>query len=479
MQFQSIPESDNRFLALFPHRHDYLWAEHAAPGVSPDWRTEDKHTLSDRMIEQGAKLYGVRFGHHTSYAMLDIDRNSPYHPKRDRFATGRIFEAMEMLGLTNYLTVTSSYSEGIHIYFPLPSSLESWKVAAVCTQLLTYKGFLVEDGLLEIFPNNRNYDTDGNTTLFKGHRLPLQAGSYLIDESWQLQWTTQELFVRHWNFAAARNTINQPLFNRLLSEATRKFRKLTFKAEKFLNDLHTEIEPGWTGSGQTNYLLGRITLRAYIFGHYLQGGEPLKGDRLVQEIVKTATALPGYEEFCGHKTDIWSRAEDWGQCVENSRYYPYGKSKPKEEAPKPQPITWNEWHRKRARERLCFAIADLLNQGRLPSGITERFQIFTREYGFSGETLYHHADLWHPEFFVPVENPPAPPQSGRDLSGSSAEGATALKHAKSLLAKTDRNPTSTADQDWFKGWDFTPPGCNEASGNGFSYSGPTWRVTDE
>lgn len=61
-QFQSVPEADDAFLALFPHRHDYIWTEHPQPTANPEWQTESRHPLSDRLVRQSGYLYGVRFG---------------------------------------------------------------------------------------------------------------------------------------------------------------------------------------------------------------------------------------------------------------------------------------------------------------------------------------------------------------------------------------------------------------------------------
>ncbi|MDX2215285.1 MAG: hypothetical protein SFY66_18620 [Oculatellaceae cyanobacterium bins.114] len=475
-----IPETD-QFLELFPHRWDYLWAPHHQPGEKTEWHTEDRHPLSDRHLQEGKYLYGVRFGIETSYFMLDIDRNSPYHPKRDRFATGRIIEALELLGITDHIAITSSYSGGIHIYFPLPRPLLTWQIAAVVAQILKYKGFMVEDGLLEIFPNVRNYDAEGGTSLYKGHRLPLQTGSYILDDWWAPKWSTQIEFCRQWGWCERRNQINQVLFNRVLKEATRTYFKLGYKGEKFLNDLNTEIETGWTGPGQTNYLLGRITLRSYVFGHRLVGGKPLEGERLVLEIVKVATRAPGYHEWCRHKHEIFQRAEEWVRCVENSRYYPYGESKKE-----PEPTTveaavnqWNQFHKARARERICFAIAQLLNQGRLPAETRERFTVLTTEFGFSGETLYHeyHIDLWHPRHLW--KTPPHPPSGNIESAHSSSEGASEREFAKSLLSERECNPSSDKGSRWFQGWNFEETGCNTLPVEGLSHFDPPWKETTE
>lgn len=478
-QFHFVPEMDEQFLRLFPHRWDYLWAEHTQPGKRVDWHSETRFPLGDRLIQEGKNLYGVRFGSTTSYFMLDIDKDSPYHPTRgDRFATGRMLEALEVLGITDHIAVSSSYSQGIHLYFPLLEPASTWELAAAVSQCLRNKGFWIQDGILEIFPNERNWNADESKySLFKGHRLPLQAGSYLMNDFWEIEWGTSVDFCSRWQFCQRRNQINEVAYNRLLNETTRHS-KMGFKAQKFLSDLNTEIEPGWTGKGQTNYLLGRIALRSYVFGHKLNGGEPLTGDRLVCDIVNTATRLPGYKEWCRHQDEIWKRAEEWARCAESCpRYYPYGHRPGRLEKRVEQPPVVNRTNKIREREaeeRIAFAIARLWDEGRFPATITGRFNALTKEFGFSGQTLYRpqNLGLWHPNFIgaEPVDNPPDPPNVLLTNLAACSSGAQP-NSVKSLLTRNACNPSNGADQEWFKEWNFEITGCNPATGKGFDEFG--------
>lgn len=466
-----VPEIDDRFLALFPHRWDYIWATHPRPDESPAWQTESRYPLSDRQIQKGDKLLGVRFGRETRYFLLDIDRGSPYHPSRDPMALGRLTRSLEFLGLTDCITITSSYSGGLHVYFPLPEPVASWEIASVITHHMNQTGFLVQDGLLEVFPNVRNFDKD-EVTLFKAHRLPLQPGSYLLDKSFNLTYSSPEDFDGQWAFCEWRNQINPVVFRRLLDEATRTHRKLGRRGEKFFTDLTTEIEAGWTAHGQTNYLLGRITLRSYVFGGWLEGSEPLTGERLVAEVVKVATGLPGYKEWCRHQHEIYQRAEEWARCAENSHYYPYKNPKGKRapSAARASIITWNQFQQRRARERLCFAIADLLNRGTLPAGAGERCRVLCQGYQFSAETLYHHRDLWHPDHLW--KTPPHPPELVTHRDGGCLEGAPPPDEARSLFAQTGGKPAQDKGLGAFLEWAKGVTGCNSAPGEGFSDSDP-------
>jgi hypothetical protein len=457
-------EEGDEFLALFPHRYDFIYADAPNPGEKPNWKTESRYPLSDRAIQQAAQLFGVRFGKQTNYCLLDIDITSAYHPQRDRFAVSTIAAALEPLGLVSYLPCTSSHSGGIHLYFPFPTAQSSWKIAAAITALLTGAGFKLLPGQLEVFPNPKSYVSGQLPSLFNAHRLPLQLGSYLLNEDLQPIWSDRSTFVQHWNFAKQRNDLNVNVLKRLL-QTGRKSYAISGKAEKFLNDLNTEIEAGWTGYGQTNRLLGRIAMRSYIFHHLLAGGEPLTGQALVDEIVATARSLPGYQDWCQHQADIEQRSAEWARCVEASRYFPYGSRQrsdsPSETTTDPSSkaaLTWNQKQTESVRARIRQAIGDLLETNALPSGTTDRFRALT-SFGISGSSLYRHRDLWHPscltialeqsveivETVETVEIPPRPPTT------------TIYPPACASRATDDRNSTNL----------FLATGCNALLGQAF------------
>jgi len=437
--YRYIPEATDPFLALFPHRFDYIYADHPIPGTKVEWRTENRHPLSDRLIQQGAYLYGVRFGHETQYCLIDIDAGSLYHPTRDRHAIRRIRAALESLGLVSSILCTSSYSGGLHLYFPFDEPQESWALALVIDALLNNAGFKPALGQLEIFPNVREYVTDGKPHLFAAHRLPMQAGSYLLDEEFQPLPSNQATFVLQWEYAQRRNTINTPTLKQTLKVARRRHYALTGKADKFLNDLNADIEPGWSSHGQTNFILGRIALRSYVFGHILNGTEPLEGKALVNEIVRVATQLPGYADWCRHQHEIEHRAEEWLMCVQNSHYFHFGQGS---NTTTGNTVTHtdgrllqNQKRSEAAREKIKQAIAQLLEQNVLPPQATARFKVLLT-YNIGGSSLYKHKDLWHPEFITVevVEN-------GEKTSNSVLEqdAGSTCSELTSLLLGNDGN----------------------------------------
>ena len=443
-----MPEREDDFLALFPHRYDYIYAPHPDPYHRPQWQTESRYPLSDRLFRQGAHLFGVRFGPQTNYCLLDIDVKSAYHPSRDPLAIQRLVAALEPMGLVSHVACTSSYSQGLHLYFPFEATQPSWQLSTVVTNLLENHGFKCQPGQLEIFPNPKLYVLDGIPNLFNAHRLPLQMGAYLLNNRFEPVASSHAAFVQQWRQCQARNAVEASVVKQLLKQTRRQSYRVSERATKFLNDLNAEIELGWTGKGQTNYLLGRITMRCYIFHHVLHGGEPLSSEALVNEIVSVATALPGYRDWCGHQHEICQRAEDWARCIENSRYFPYGVQKGKYKAKKigsdRSPLsngssaTWNEQRSQTAKTKIERAIAELLRLDQLPATATARFKVLLT-YGIGGSTLYKYKDLWHPNRW---KTPQTPLPSLQEGASAMASPATA-PYPPSLLPMGDSNPTDS------------------------------------
>ncbi|MGG6270533.1 hypothetical protein ACQ4M3_37940 [Leptolyngbya sp. AN03gr2] len=471
-EFQFIAERDDPFLALFPHRYDYIWADYPRSGYKVEWKTESRHPLSDRMIQQGGYLYGVRFGAQTQYCLLDIDITSQYHPRQDPFAIARIVATLEPLGLVDYLACTSSYSGGLHLYFPFEQAQKSWELAVAVQTLLENEGFMVALGELEILPNPKLYVAEGKPSLYKAHRLPMQLGSYLVNRDWQPIYSDEQSFVQCWQFAQRRNGLNTTAIAQVLKAAKRKQYQISGRADKFLNDLNADIEPGWTGHGQTNFILGRIAMRSYIFGHLLYASRPLEGQALIDDIVATARKLPGYEQWCRHQHEIEHRAEEWACCIENSDYFHFGIAKSKlkpatgidELESKESKLSWNQQQSEDVRERIRAAIADLIDRHQLPAGIRSRFLALT-QYGISGSSLYKHRDLWHPNsssltFDSLGSNPLDVNSSIQDASNELSACPNPSNTATSLLHLTECNSLSQGNFGAIAQSNLTKNGCN-------------------
>jgi len=415
-RFEFVREWDDRFLALFPHRGDYLWAEHPEPKKRPEWKTESTHLLTDRMIQKGEYLYGIRFGSITQYLMADVDARSAYHPNKDPLAIARLLEALEPLGLVECIIVRSSDSGGLHLYFPFEEAVLSWAIALVAKSLLEAKGFKLRGGQLEIFPNPK--PATESPINYNGHRLPLQQGSYLLNKDWEPIFSSHHAFVQQWEFTARRNQVSANEVERLAKSVQRKSygKRIRTRGRKYLTDLNNDIEPGWTSSGQTQFLLGKIANRERVFYHALFGGEPLEGQALADRIAEVAQSLPGYLDFCDHQHEIHKKAAEWARAAEG-RYYPYPSTskklmqQPLEEHSGDSKPSWNEQQSQAAKDRIRGAIADQLEKGTLPVQATERKRVL-RSYGIGNVTLDKYRDLWHPKEVKPLLDKECHPLEG-------------------------------------------------------------------
>ena len=141
-------------------------------------------------------IIGKRFGQLTRYLMIDIDIHSAFHPDNGGFHP--ILAVMERLGLCRYLIVRSSTSGGIHLYFPLLEPVNAWQLAATAHNALTASGITIAGGQCELFPNKKSFNAE-----FNGHRLPLQTGSFLLDQDFCPISNCKADFSARWETAAA------------------------------------------------------------------------------------------------------------------------------------------------------------------------------------------------------------------------------------------------------------------------------------
>ncbi|MEM8810409.1 MAG: hypothetical protein AAGF01_30725, partial [Cyanobacteria bacterium P01_G01_bin.38] len=272
------------------------------------------------------------------------------------------------------------------------------------------------------------------------------------------------------------NVLDTHLLERIVKQHQHRYTYISTKADKFLGDLNAEIETGWTGYGQTNRLLGRIAMRAYIFQHVTHQGDPLVGEALVEAIVKTATSLPGYREWCRHQHEINDRATEWARCVEASHYFPYGQQRGHYKAKAEVSLdavdrpNWNHQRAQATQEKIKQAVAGLIVKDQFPAKATARFKALL-EYGIGGASLYRYRYLWHPENLLEssngdnVERNVEPVSQTPDLQNTDsrldcAGGATNAANPTSLLSPIDSNVLAGGFSQ-----DLEPPQIEEAVSN--------------
>ena len=191
---------------LCPGKIDWKSAPAQVPLVAYDKKGRPgriQRALNDPFWEVGKSFAGQ-----TNYAMIDIDRGSPFHPWNDGQAFGTLLGTLENIGLTRPVMVRSSASCGMHLYYPLAQLTRTWEVATRLDQHVRQAGYTPTPGQLEVFPNIKPKDVAYNP-----HRLPMQsAGSGLVDAGGEMVPGAKNLasFLDSWAWARESNVLAAP-----------------------------------------------------------------------------------------------------------------------------------------------------------------------------------------------------------------------------------------------------------------------------
>ena len=371
------------------------------------WYTQRRYKLKPRVLYRDwldvEKLIGVRPSHETAYALLDIDINSPYHPRQDAGAIARIEATLETIGITRTIRIRSSWSEGLHLYLPLPELVKTFDLAVALKNCLEPQGFKLKQGQLECFPNVKAY---GNVikTEYLAHRLPLQpgSGSCLLDESFSPGSNKLDKFLSLWDIAAAGQDISTLRQALPLARKNRykKVRNRLNKVDSWKKDLETVIAEGWTGTGQTNQLLKEFGCYGHVFLEYC-------GEELVDFVHQQAIASPGYQQWCRHQREIEMRSHVWATAIEQY-YWPLGTHGETQQTRKEttnKVLPFNDFRAQSAQKSIKAAVQHLKDTNALPETATARAQAVRKAQGelsqssSSLETLYkaENKNIWHPD----------------------------------------------------------------------------------
>lgn len=234
---------------------------------------------------------GKRFSKWTNYFLIDIDRaESIYHPDRNLAEFYRLIAALADIGLTDFIIVRSSHSEGIHLYFPLKESLKSWGLANRVHKHLKANDFIIQSGQLELFPNcKRTRDA-----LYQGHRLPLQpeSGSFILNDEFEPVSNSTFDFVERWE--ACNNQL------KFAENGLEKW-ELGLEEESDNDEVNENGVPKgirFTRRGQTNDVLRNLTNYA---------GNVLKLDtvgEISSWVNATIVKVPGFAEFSSEDSQV-------------------------------------------------------------------------------------------------------------------------------------------------------------------------------
>ncbi|MFZ4555549.1 MAG: hypothetical protein ACOYN8_04085 [Pseudanabaena sp.] len=386
------------FASFFPYSWNFIYAKNIDRTSKPEWKTETRYPITGRRLyddwADNETLIGVRFDSQTEYAMLDIDKGSPYHPNNNHEKFKTVLQALEEIGLVRPLIVQSSHSEGLHIYYPLWQEVPSFGIACAIKASLQKNNCEIASGVIESFPNTKKYDSEYN-----GHRLPLQTGSYLLNNDLQIIGRDLNQFVETWLTVQEHQDID--LLKQAIAEAKANYQppKDNRKLIKWREDLEKQIEAGWTGQGQSNQLL-------YLMGKYARVFLGCEEDEAIAEyITKTAKSAAGFIKFCGDIKRLEQKAKDIAKwCLKH--HFPFG-SKKGEQTENESENTETQKAQKQAErlERIRTSVNELNKTGEMPETIRGMAQAIAKSAKVSVETLYENKQLWHPEFTETSNSP--------------------------------------------------------------------------
>ncbi len=402
---RQIKPADNnqlneRTLEFFSKFH--LWDFISAPAVRGklDWVTYSKYPPSTQALYQRwsseDEIVGVRFSSgegETSYFLLDVDADSKYHPDNHCGNFASLLNVMEQLGLLGRVIVRSSFSGGIHVYFPLPEKVHCYKLALAIEGACSKGGFAVKPGTLEIFPNVKCKGSNYN-----GHRLPLQLGSCVLDDFGEEPIHSDlNALIKLWEAAASQQEMR--LVRQAIRDAkptwARQNKQVKGNAAEWELRLKESLEEGWTGSHQTNDIIKEACIYARVF-------LGLNWDGVESWVLQEVPQLPGFQEFCAHRHNYQRRVRDWVRANRRSnRYYPYSQRSRSSTPPSEPTGPNNQAKAQDALQRIQEAIARLqASPAGLPDNVRERQELICREAACSATTLRKHLPLWHPRHLV-------------------------------------------------------------------------------
>ena len=296
-----IPEQDvaTRFFDLWlaqPSWSPIILTENGWITVKSQGSSKKQVPLTFNTLESYYRrgyIIGKRFGQLTGYLMIDIDIHSAFHPDHGGFQP--ILAVMERLGLCRYLIVRSSTSGGIHLYFPLLEPVNAWQLASTAHSALTASGITIAGGQCELFPNKKSFNAE-----FNGHRLPLQDGSFLLDNDFCPINSCKADFLDRWETAAAHQdekTLQQALTSQLVVTVPSTPVELPPVSTKQTTPTGHVIPPiAWTRFGQSNDIMRELVN----YGDRYVGLN--NSADLAAWVKAVAPQLPGYEKFASPKS---------------------------------------------------------------------------------------------------------------------------------------------------------------------------------
>ena len=312
------------------------------------------------------KYLGIRpSNRHTNWAAIDIDIQSRYHPASEEGeGIEPVLDAMRSIGMTSGLEFQSSYSEGIHIWFPLARPTVTWQLAIAMDTACRRNGLEVRNGVLELRPNRKGYGSQylAIRAPFTGEGNALWIAKYdLVEEL--------DVLRLKWSDAQASNALIWDPSQKATTEICSSNRRGQVERKNRLLESQERLRLGFTSTGQTQ----EIKLAALQIARLIEGIED-EGELLTRTCTLIREA-PGFSEHCRHKSAILNlRYVTRGELRKALRMTPGGyKNTWKEQA--------NEKRATDAKARAMDVMAEIERNSISFTSMTEAFAYIKAHFG--------------------------------------------------------------------------------------------------
>ena len=237
-------------------------------------------------------------------ACVDVDINSRYHPANDGEGIEPVKNALAEIGLIEALEFQSSFSTGMHLWYPLPVAKKSWELANAIEDACRAKKLEIRDGVLELRPNRRNFDS--NFKLIRA-QLSGEGNALWLGDIGCLE-ESDVVILRHFFNSSANYTRLTPLQAKpAIVAGSSSITRSKNSSKNKLDFYKCRLADGFSGPGQTQ----EISLAALIVARMAEGVGSVQ--HLRKRLVELVTTAPGFQQHCDHKQEIetgrfWSQA---------------------------------------------------------------------------------------------------------------------------------------------------------------------------
>lgn len=275
-----------------PHGGDFVWITNRR--LTPKLVAQQ---LGLTAKERPYRNLNIAMPNQTMAACIDIDVNSRYHPANEGEGIDPVKDALAEIGLIEALEFQSSFSTGMHLWYPFQASIKSWELANAIEDACRAKNLEVKDGVLELRPNKRNFNSN-----FKLIRAPLsgEGNALWVGELGGLEESSLAIFRHFFNSAANYNKLTPLQDNQPIVAGSSPIRRSKNESNNKLNFYKNRLSVGFSGSGQTQ----EISLAALVVARMAEGVDSVRGLR--QRLIELVSSAPGFHQYCSHQREIES-----------------------------------------------------------------------------------------------------------------------------------------------------------------------------